>query len=327
MKTHFEDISPIVLDVTLRDGGYLNDWEFSNATISNAISGAIMADVDIIEVGYSDDAHSLPLAAACPPSMLEQVKKQIDGRALVASMIRPSVANPERVLASRRALVDLFRIPVDVRRPSRALELAEQCIARGFDATVNFTSVSCFALDELIAAAERVSADVTAVYLADSRGAVNLADVSEIVSAIRSAWSGRIGYHAHNNQGLAVDTTRLALGAGCTLIDGSIAGVGIGGRNLRLEDAISLASEYRNDLRPAPDAFEMHETELGLQPPGAEIELFRLAGVSNIRQEWVQPFVERFGYETTRDLLSNLPRRNWFSEEELQPYVSKHSRN
>jgi 4-hydroxy 2-oxovalerate aldolase len=313
---------PLILDVTIRDGGYLNDWQFSPRHIDAAISIAARAGADIIEVGYFDDEQGLPEGAACPPAMLRRVRP-LAADTLLAAMIRPSVTDPESVLGARKGLVDLLRLPVDVRRPHLAAALARRCVAHGFAVSFNFTSISCFTSAQLAAATAAVAAQATMIYLADSRGALRAADIAPAVAAVRSAWDGLIGYHAHDNLGLAVATTEAALAAGCELIDGSIAGAGIGGRNLRLDDALRIAMRTRADLAPAPEALAAGEAQIGVPPPGEEMPLYRLAGERNIRQEWVEPLMKRFGAARARAVIERLPRRtDWFEFSELDPFLA-----
>lgn len=311
---------PILLDVTLRDGGYLNDWQFSPQVIQLAIQTAARADVDVIEVGYCDDFAELPEASRCTPKMLRWARNLAGGK-LIAAMVRPSVQQPSKVLASRRGLVDLIRIPVDVRQPEPAFELAELCHQYEFDCTLNLTSVSCFSTSQMTAVARQVPSYVRAVYLADSRGAVAVKDVKTLVDSIRKGWSGWVGYHAHDNLGLAVATTKQAIQAGCELVDASIAGVGIGGRNLKLIDAAKLLQERKDQFRPDADALRINAADLHLPEVGPDHELFQRAGKCNIRQEWIEPLAKRLGSSGTKNLLERLPRQAWFEEDELEPYI------
>ena len=44
-----------LLDCTLRDGGYLNDWKFGHNNIVNIFERLVSSGVDIIEVGFIDE--------------------------------------------------------------------------------------------------------------------------------------------------------------------------------------------------------------------------------------------------------------------------------
>ena len=41
-----------LLDCTLRDGGYVNDWNFGKENIIAIINGLVSANIDLIEVGF-----------------------------------------------------------------------------------------------------------------------------------------------------------------------------------------------------------------------------------------------------------------------------------
>ena len=48
-----------LLDCTLRDGGYLNDWEFGHNTMVNVFERLVSAGVDVIEIGFLDARRPL----------------------------------------------------------------------------------------------------------------------------------------------------------------------------------------------------------------------------------------------------------------------------
>jgi 4-hydroxy 2-oxovalerate aldolase len=313
---------PIVLDVTLRDGGYINQWQFTPEQVDTAIRLAALADVDLIEVGYVDDQPDLPEAASCPPAMLKRARG-LCGRSKLAGMIRSTVANPAAVLNARVGLLDLLRIPLDMRSPEPALKLGRICTEHGFAYTFNFVGVTCFELARLSEVAARIPADVQAIYLADSRGHLQLDEVAPLIGVVRKAWSGPIGFHAHDNLGLAMANSEAALAAGCELIDASIAAVGLGGRNLHIRDGMALAMRQRQDLHPDSRALEADESRIGLPAPGEAAALYRLTGERNLRMEWVHPMIDCFGLALAEILIRDLPSRFWFNTDELIPFLGR----
>ena len=44
-----------LLDCTLRDGGYVNDWKFGHDSLVGIFERLVDANVDIIEIGFLDD--------------------------------------------------------------------------------------------------------------------------------------------------------------------------------------------------------------------------------------------------------------------------------
>ncbi|MBF2055457.1 MAG: hypothetical protein IGS03_18565 [Candidatus Sericytochromatia bacterium] len=313
---------PLIIDVTLRDGGYLNQWHFSEQALMQAVTLTYQADADVIEVGYVDDAPGLPLASACPPAWLQSLKNQFPDIRL-AGMIRPSVNEPEAVLFSRQGLLDLLRIPVDLRWPERGFALGKICHDHGFAVSFNLTGVTCFDLGEIQAAAAAVPDFASVVYLADSRGGLQPEDIRPLITCVREVWSGEIGYHAHDSLGLARANTAEALAAGCQWLDGSLDGVGLGGRNLQLADALELAARQRFDLQPDNAALKTRASDLGLSAlTEAERPLYVSCAERNLRMEWVESLISTFGLARSQAMPDSLPRRNWFEIQELEAFIA-----
>lgn len=53
-----------LLDCTLRDGGYVNDWKFGHDSLVGIFERLVDANVDIIEIGFLDDRRPLILTGA-----------------------------------------------------------------------------------------------------------------------------------------------------------------------------------------------------------------------------------------------------------------------
>ena len=70
------DTSVQVLDCTIRDGGYINNWDFSPRMVRDVYQRLSMAGVDFIEIGFRDaEATGKPLWRQCPEQELRKIKK------------------------------------------------------------------------------------------------------------------------------------------------------------------------------------------------------------------------------------------------------------
>lgn len=320
-KNIFEHLSkPVLLDVTLRDGGYLNNWNFTLQQIETAVKAASGMGADIIEVGYLDNHPGLPLAASCPPQILEHVE-QLKGNAMIAGMMRPGVKNPEQVLKQRIEFIDLVRIPVDLKHIGPANHLSVLCLVNDVPFSYNLTSVSCYSLSEIENVVKSLNKKASVIYIADSRGSLKPPDVCAIAESIKNQWEGVVGYHAHNNLGLAKENTVAAIKSGCEMIDGSVSGIGLGGRNLNLKYAVEIARLYRDDIPVSVAKFDVPETALGVAEPSDEMALYYLAGERNIKMEWVQLMIDQLGLSATAEVLRGIPKCVLFHHDELKPYV------
>ena len=297
------------LDCSLRDGGFLNGWDFSPEMSDQIIGRVAEAGVDFIEVGYLDadvrtDSMGLPVAA------LMRMRVAAAG-VPISAMMRATCAEPDRVLAERKGLIDLIRIPCAIQQPEPALQLAQRALASGFRVSLNLTNISASRPEDIRRMSARIPG-VEVVYLADSRGAVLPEQVPELLAALRTHWSGPMGFHAHNNLGWARANTEAALKAGCTWIDGTLAGMGLGGRNLRIDEALELVGR-----EPAPSLVEAVERDWVNAESALPRSLFVASAQANISQDWVAPLVQQFGEQPFARLLPRLPRLNWQTPEQV----------
>ncbi|ROP42014.1 4-hydroxy 2-oxovalerate aldolase [Saccharothrix texasensis] len=248
--------TPILLDVTLRDGGYFNDHGWTTREAESIVRAVGAAGVPYAEIGYLRHRHepSRP-TASCPPAYLDALAR-VAGRPGLAVMVRPGEAPVDRIAELPDRGVSMVRVLV----PGGSVQAAEPYVAAargaGLDVTMNLTRVS-ERDPESIAVAAKDCADAGAhiVYLADSNGSLDPGSVAERVGAAVAASPVPVGFHAHDNLGLAFVNATTAMAAGATAVDASIAGIGKGGGNLRLEVIVAhLIVRHGAELRLDPIA-------------------------------------------------------------------------
>lgn len=308
-----------VLDVTLRDGGYLNDWQFSDAAVRTFVEALDRSGVSFVEVGYVSDDRSRPAALQCAPEYLAGLKASCRCSRLVA-MLSVNEKSPEELsccLRSRRDFVDVVRLPCLVERTPQVLAAAEIVAHADIACSVNLISITAYEPEEILACVEEIGRSGVAdwLYLADSRGAL-LPDVAaSLFAVVRRLWPGTLGFHAHDNLGMAVTNSQLALSAGFDLIDASLNGYGLGGGNTDLLAALALAPPGNPDHPQIIAAVQdLIARELPPRPPYQP--LYPLAGLKNTEQEWVPDIWEIHG-ESSESFLTQLPWRRYKYVEEV----------
>jgi 4-hydroxy 2-oxovalerate aldolase len=246
---------PTILDVTLRDGGYVNQHTWSLDDALRIVGAAARAGVPGVEVGYirphrhSVDGLSRP-AASCPPYYLQRLCEAAgpDGPSIVVMAHQHDVN-----LSYYRQLADLgvhaVRLPTKISLLDGVGEHVAALHDAGLRAALNIIRISELSVRELSAAAataQSCGADV--FYLADSNGSLFPSGVTELVDVVRGETDRPIGFHAHDGLSLAFGNSLAALEAGCTYLDASLSGMGKGGGNLSLE----LISGYLRARLEAP---------------------------------------------------------------------------
>ncbi len=231
-----------ILDTTLRDGSYSVGFQLTLEDACRLGGLLARAGVPFIEVGHGwgvDARGQLPFEPEpnedlLPPydeaAYFKAVRHALPGAKLGAVLF---VTSPGVDLHSLRLLTDAG---VDfVRMAAHAEEIRGEKIRRLVRAardaqmtvSVNLLKTYAYSLEavaDAAAAAEDLGADW--IYVVDSAGGMRPADVARYVEAVRSRSRARVGFHGHNNLGVAVANCLAAIDGGATLVDSSLQGLG-----------------------------------------------------------------------------------------------------
>lgn len=107
----------------------------------------------------------------------------------------------------------------------------------------------------LVEARKLESYGADGVILMDSAGASTMEMVKETVHLLKEELSIRIGFHAHNNLGLAVANTYTAICEGAEIADGTVRGFGSGAGNCQLEALVALLE--KSNIKTRTNWFQM----------------------------------------------------------------------
>jgi 4-hydroxy 2-oxovalerate aldolase len=293
-----------VLDCTFRDGGYYTDWDFERGVVQAYLQAVDRAGVDFVEIGFRGPAsagRSMGPFAHCPDWFLRDF--DLPARARVGVMVN---ASDLARAGGRSSAAELFRpateSPVSLVRvaahfaevPAVAADL-ERLRSLGYDVGLNLMQAAGRPAREIEQVASAVSAwgTVGVLYFADSLGNMQPADVVGAIEALRRAWPGDLGFHAHDNKGLALVNTLAAVDHGVGWVDATLAGMGRGAGNvhtetllLELESRPAAGGRFRPEaLFPlATGEFETLRARHGWGPN----LLYHLAATWSIHPTYVQ---------------------------------------
>lgn len=228
-----------ILDVTLRDGGYRNNFNFTEDQARAITSGLADAGVNLCEIGYCKGSFAPKgehgLTSDVGARFIENIAQAADGRIELAVMVHPKNITADDFAMLKEQGVSMIR--VCLRRDQLDEGLATLSLARdhGFSVSANVTHVTSQtpgAVLDTAARAEGAGADI--ICCADSNGHMLPADVHRLFSRLASRLLVPLGFHAHNNLSLALANASAAIEAGAEYIDTSICGMGKGAGNLHL---------------------------------------------------------------------------------------------
>ncbi|WP_313465033.1 aldolase catalytic domain-containing protein [Pseudomonas nitroreducens] len=240
------DSKTFLLDCTLRDGGYYNNWDFDTELVHDYLQSMAAAGIDYVELGlrgfarhgfrggyaYSSDAFlsSLPLVdSVCYGVMVNASELvQHEGGALSAAKLL--------FAAALDSPVGLVRIASHAHEFEAVLPACQWLMQQGYKVGINLMQIAEQSDDTIVRLAQAAQQfDLDVLYFADSMGSLSPGDVRRIIGLLRQGWKGALGIHAHDNRALAHANTLEALDAGATWLDGTVLGMGRGPGNARTE--------------------------------------------------------------------------------------------
>lgn len=246
-----------VLDCTVRDGGLINKWQFSDDFVKKVFIALSQAGVDYMEMGYksSEKYFSRDENGAwkfCTEDDLKRIVGDFDIEMKLSAMADIGRIDPEDILPKKDSILDMIRVACYAKEIDKGISLAHQCIDKGYETTINLMAVSKVLEKDLDEALEDLSkSSVSVVYLVDSFGAMYSEQIHFLAKKYFEALPGKeLGIHAHNNQQLAFANTIEAIIAGINRIDATLYGMGRGAGNCPLELLLSFLKNPKFDIRP-----------------------------------------------------------------------------
>ncbi|MGE4461175.1 MAG: aldolase catalytic domain-containing protein [Arcobacter sp.] len=252
-----EDIK--VFDCTIRDGGLVNNYHFSDAFVKAHYETCLAAGVDYMEIGknvsptiMSEDEYG-PWNF-CKEEDIRRIVGENNTNMKIAVMSDIGRSLKEELRPKSESVVDMIRIATYIHQIPAAIELIEDAHAKGYETTVNIMAISKSfddELDEVLSQLSKTPVDV--IYIADSFGSFypeQIKKLTEKYLKVAQESGKQIGIHAHNNLQLAYANTLESMIYGASFLDVTISGLGRGAGNCPLELLIGFLKNPKYKLMP-----------------------------------------------------------------------------
>lgn len=241
----------MLLDCTLRDGGYVNDWKFGHNNLVSIFERLVDANVDIIEIGFLDERRPYDIDRSIMPDTdcVEHIYGRLNRKqAMVVGMIDYGTCGLEHIRPCAESFLDGIRVIFKKHLREPALAFCGELKKLGYKVFAQLVSVTSYSDEEMLDLI-RLANEVKpfAVSMVDTYGLMhqnNLQHYFELLNANLAPEIG-LGYHAHNNfqMGYANCIAMLSNRIERTLVvDGSIYGMGKSAGNAPIE----LIAMYMN---------------------------------------------------------------------------------
>lgn len=309
-----------ICDATLRDGSHAYSHQINLSQIKAYATAAESAGYDFLEVGHGNGlgASSLQVGESLveEDEMLRTAKACLNQTRLSVHVI-PGFATVKRELANAvDAGVDLFRIGCHCTEADITQRHISYVRSVGKEAWGVLMMSHMASADVLLEESKKMqSYGAQGIVLMDSAGAYFPEDVSEKVGCLASNLNVPVGFHAHNNLGLAIANSLTALQSGARILDGTAKGFGAGAGNAPIEllAAVLRHKGYPNhiDFYRALDSAELAASLFaGSLPDSSGVTIVSgLAGVFSGFSKPVQRAAKQLGVDP-RDIFFELGKRN-----------------
>lgn len=253
-----------VLDVTLRDGGCVNNFNFGQTYMEKILAAQEASGVDIIEMGYIDENKGS--ASGRTQFINEQVisetilKNKKPGIEYVA-MIDYGNFNVDNLQPKTEDSIDGIRMAFHKKNRLDSISLGRKIIEKGYKfyvqpmITINYSDAE---LLELIQMVNKELSDAAGFYIVDTFGEMRPNDMNRLLNLVDHNLipTMTLGFHSHNNLQMSYSNAIAMLQFPTNrdlMLDSSIMGMGKGAGNLNTELLLEhLNLFYGKDYRISP---------------------------------------------------------------------------
>ena len=239
-----------ILDCTLRDGGYVNNWEFGFSAAKRTIAGLYDAGIPIIEVGIMGrKSNSKELTLFSSFSEIEPLLEDRKANCEYTLMINVTDVDQYDIPQRSNKTVDSIRLAFFKSECSKAIRYAKVITEKGYRVYLQTMASFSYTEGELNDLLSQVNEALPyAFYMVDSFGTMMPFQVTKMERQIAEKLDKRIvlGFHAHNNIQMAFANVVAFLDESVShkrIVDSSVFGMGRGVGNLCTE----LITQYIND--------------------------------------------------------------------------------
>lgn len=239
----------IISDPSLRDGNHSVKHQIGLDAVARYCKFADDAGIPIVEVGHGNGLGASSLLIGQMPhtdvEMLCTARAHLPNSQLGVHVI-PGLATIDKdIKPAIECGVDIFRVASHCTEANITQKHIEYIRNQGKTAYGVLMMSALVDTKTLVAEAKKMESYGAQTFLImDSTGTYLPRDVEDRIKAFKDNLSIYVGFHGHNNLGLAIANSIVAAECGADIIDACIRGFGAGAGNTQLEILIPVLEKY-----------------------------------------------------------------------------------
>ncbi len=277
-----------VLDCTIRDGGLVNDHQFSDDFVRTLYKSLSTAGVDYMELGYRNSKKLVSVDEFgawkfCDDDKISEVIDGIESKMKISIMVDAHRVVEQEFRPVDESPVDMIRVATYVKDIDKAIVLNNRVRELGYETTVNIMAISTESEFDLVQALKQLAEiDTLGVYVVDSFGSLYSEQIQYYVKLYKEHLPGKeIGVHCHNNQQLAFGNTVEGIIQNANFLDASVYGMGRGAGNCTLELLLGFLKNPKFKLSPVLKFIQEYMLPLREQYEWGYLIPFMVTGILN----------------------------------------------
>ena len=307
-----------ILDCTLRDGGYYNNWHFKKDLINEYLKVMDLINVDYVEIGFRfiDKVKTKGPTAYTEESFLNSLK--IPKKLKLGVMVNAAdFINNKNIIdqarkifkPKKKSLISLVRIACHHYELKTIIPLVKWLKQSGYKVGVNIMQISELSSQEIndtVLQVKKSKADI--LYFADSLGNLDITKTKKVIKNIKKNWKGSMGIHTHDNMGKAFENSIEAIKNSVNWIDCTVTGMGRGPGNTKTEYLIlelKKRSKKNEKLIPLFNLIKNYFEPLKKKYKWGSNPFYYFAGLKSIHPSFVQGMLGDESFQP-EDIYSNL---------------------
>jgi 4-hydroxy 2-oxovalerate aldolase len=249
-----------LLDCTIRDGGYVNNWNFSDEQVRACYNACLTSGVEYMEIGFRNFKKPEFLKKYgktffCDEDYLNELVGDSD-ECKLAVMVTIDAFDINDFVPKEQSKISLVRVLMayhgakngndnilDIKQLENGIIQINELIKLGYDVSFNIGRIDKISNEQLYEVCKLLSQTKIKYFtMADTYGSVDLDDIEKLVPYVKNLFNNEfgnknieIGFHAHDNCSNATCKAIHSLKFGATIIDGCSLGFGRGSGNAKME--------------------------------------------------------------------------------------------
>ncbi len=313
-----------ILDCTLRDGGYINNWEFGENAIKIMIQKLSQSKIDIIECGFLTNKtfkNDFTLF-----DRIEVLAKYIHPKnedLMYVAMIQfgKDEIKLEKISDYKKGFIDGIRIIFQEQDINKAVKYAQKIMKKGYKVFMQPVKLNFYNDEKLLKLIQKMNKlNPHAFYIVDTFGSMYKKDLLKFFHLIDNNLKEniKIGFHSHNNLQLSFSLAQTLINIKTKreiIIDSSVFGMGRGAGNLSTE----LLARYINDniqnkyeITPLLNIYDEHLSSIFAKTPwGYSLPHF-LSAIHNCHPNYSTYLLNKqtISVETINIILNQIPQEH-----------------